>query len=162
MRNVESLRSIGLNLEGETRVFYPDFVLWIIDDKHKKTTLALFDPKGQTGIIKEDDLGLKGPDGMNDKVRVATSGQLAELAREMSKRTGLAWKVHSFILLRDKSPLGHFKGAAPNDRDMELAEAMIQKGVLRLDWHEKNEQGQTSARLRDGSSYFCRIFEKCW
>ncbi len=159
MRNVESLRSIGLYLEGETRVFYPDFVLWIVDDKHKKTTLALFDPKGQTGIVKEDDLGLKGTDGMNDKVRVATSGQLAELAREMSKRTGRVWNIRSFILLRDTSPLGRFKGSAPNDWDMNLAEAMIEMGVLRLDWHEKNEQGQTSVRLRDGSSYLSRIFE---
>jgi hypothetical protein len=160
MRNVESLRSIGIYLEGETRVFYPDFVLWIVDDKHQKNTLALFDPKGQTGIVKEDDLGLNGPDGMNDKVRVATSGHLVELAREMSKRTGRVWNIHSFILLRDTSPFGRFKGAAPNDRDMELAELMIQKGVLRLDWHEKNEQGQTSVRLRDGGSYLSRIFEK--
>jgi len=160
MRNVESLRSIGLYLEGETRVFYPDFVLWIVDDKHKKTTLALFDPKGQTGIIKEDDLGLNGPDGMNDKVRVATSGQLAELAREMGQRTKRTWNIQSFILLRDKSPLGRFKGAAPNDRDMALAEVMIQKGVLRLDWHEKNELDRVSVLLRDGSSYLSRIFEK--
>jgi hypothetical protein len=97
---------------------------------------------------------------MNDKVRVATSGHLVELAREMSKRTGRVWNIHSFILLRDTSPFGRFKGAAPNDRDMELAELMIQKGVLRLDWHEKNEQGQTSVRLRDGGSYLSRIFEK--
>jgi hypothetical protein len=43
---------------------------------------------------------------------------------------------------------------------MEMAEAMIQKGVLRLDWHPKNEQGQDSVPLRDGSSYLSRIFER--
>jgi hypothetical protein len=160
MRNVESLRSIGLYLEGETRVFYPDFVLWIVDEKRRKTTLALFDPKGQTGIRDESDLGLRGQDGMNDKVRVATSGHLRELAQKMSHKTGREWSIHSFILLRDSSQLGRFKGAAANDGEMDLAERMIQKGVLRLDWHLKNEQGQTSTRLRDGECYLSRIFAK--
>ncbi|GAB4564742.1 MAG: hypothetical protein Tsb0017_24870 [Geothermobacteraceae bacterium] len=158
MRNVESLRSIGLYLEGETRVFFPDFVLWIVDEKQKKTTLALFDPKGQTGIVKDEDLGLNGSEALNDKVRVATSGQLNSLARELSLRTQRNWSLHSFILLRDSSPLGRFKGSAPTDAEMKLAEAMIEKGVLRLDWHDENEKGQTSVRLRDGSSYLSRIF----
>ncbi|GAB6057573.1 DEAD/DEAH box helicase [Desulfonatronum parangueonense] len=160
MRNVESLRSIGLYLEGETRVFYPDFVLWIVDEKRRRTTLALFDPKGQTGIRDESDLGLSGPDGMNDKVRVATSGHLKELAQKMSHKTGREWSIHSFILLRDTSPLGQFRGSAASDGEVGLAERMIEKGVLRLDWHEKNEQGQASTRLRDGESYLSRIFAK--
>lgn len=160
MRNVESLRSIGIYLEGETRVFYPDFVLWIVDDKVKSTTIALFDPKGQTGIVKEDDLGINGADGMNDKVRVASSGQLAELARNLGKKTKRKWHVHSFILLRDKSPLGKWKGASPTDKEMELAELMINRGVLRLDWHAKNELGHDSVPLKDGRSYLSRIFEE--
>jgi hypothetical protein len=159
MRNVESLRSIGLYLEGETRVFYPDFVLWIVDDKTKKTTLVLFDPKGQTGIVKKDDLGIQGPDGMNDKVRVATSGQLLELARELELRTKRHWLIRSYILLRDSSPLGRFKGSSPTDLEMELVEAMVGKGVLRLDWHEKKENGQTGVLLRGGQNYLSRIFE---
>lgn len=159
MRNVESLRSIGIYLEGETRVFYPDFVLWIVDEKANRTSLALFDPKGQTGIVNEDDLGLRGLDGMNDKVRVASSGQLKELAKRLEAETGRQWGVHSFILLRDKSPLGKWKGASPTDKEMELAEAMIRRGVLRLDWHSENEQGQASTPLRDGSSYLSRIFQ---
>lgn len=159
MRNVDSLRSIGLYLEGETRVFYPDFVLWIVDDKAQKTTIALFDPKGQTGIIKEDDLGLNDADGMNDKVRVATSGQLTELARNLGAKTKQQWRVHSFILLRDKSPLGRWKGAAATEKEMELAELMMNRGVLRLDWHETNELGHRSVPLKDGRSYLSRIFE---
>ncbi|MGO1343619.1 DEAD/DEAH box helicase family protein [Chromohalobacter japonicus] len=160
MRNVESLRSIGLYLEGESRVFYPDFALWIVDDKANKTTLALFDPKGQTGIVKEDDLGLTGDTGMNDKVRVATSGQLVELAKQLQGQTGRQWSLHSFILLRDKSTLGRWKGSAPTDQEMELAEAMIKRGVLRLDWHATNESNQRSAPLRDGDSYLSRIFAR--
>ncbi|CAO1659342.1 DEAD/DEAH box helicase family protein [Halomonas sp. MES3-P3E] len=158
MRNVESLRSIGIYLEGETRVFYPDFVLWIVDEKANKTTLALFDPKGQTGIVKEDDLGLKSADSMNDKVRIATNGHLNELAKDLQSQTGRIWSVHSFILLRDTSPLGRWRGSSPTNSDMERAEAMIQRGVLRLDWHDKNESGQSSTKLRDGDSYLSRIF----
>lgn len=158
MRNVESLRSVGIYLEGETRVFYPDFVLWIVDDKANKTTLALFDPKGQTGIIKEDDLGLKGIDGMNDKVRIATSGQLSELGKMLQSQTGRKWSIHSFVLLRDSSPLGRWKGSTPTMKDMELAEMMIKRNVLRLDWHDKNEAGQASSKLHDGDSYLSRVF----
>lgn len=159
MRNVDSLRSIGVYLEGETRVFYPDFVLWIVDDKSNKTTLALFDPKGQTGIVREDDLGLRGADGMNDKVRLATSGQLASLAQQLTAKTDRRWSVHSFILLRDSSPLGRWRGSAPTNDEVALAETMIQRGVLRLDWHQLDESGSKSACLPDGSSYLSRIFD---
>ncbi|MFI8583158.1 hypothetical protein [Ectopseudomonas khazarica] len=160
MRNVESLRSIGLYLDGETRVFYPDFVLWIVDDKTNQTTLALFDPKGQSGIMREDDLGVSGGSAMNDKVRVATSAQLPELAQELTHRTKRQWAVHSFILLRDSSPLGRWRGASPTNQEMDLAERMIQQNVLRLDWHPKNELGQTSSSLRNGDTYLSRIFER--
>ena len=158
MRNVESLRSIGVYLDGETRAFYPDFVLWIVDDKANKTTLALFDPKGQTGIVNAEDLGLGGKGAMNDKVSIARSGQLTELARELQIRTKRHWDVQSYILLRDKSPLGRWKGAAPTDMEMELAETMIEHHVLRLDWHDKNELEQSASPLRGGDSYLSRIF----
>lgn len=158
MRNVESLRSIGIYLDGETRAFYPDFVLWIVDDKANKTSLALFDPKGQTGIVNQDDLGLKDGHAMNDKVRVARSGQLTELARELTVKTKRHWDIQSFILLRDKSPLGRWKGAGPTHTEMELADAMICLNVLRLDWHKQNELGQAASLLRGGDSYLSRIF----
>jgi superfamily II DNA or RNA helicase len=160
MRNVESLRSIGLYLDGETRVFYPDFALWIVDDKANKTTLALFDPKGQSGIMREDDLGLSGGSAMNDKVRVATGVQLPELAQELTHRTKRQWAVHSFILLRDSSPLGKWRGASATNQEMVLAERMIHQNVLRLDWHFKNELGQASSPLRNGDTYLSRIFER--
>lgn len=159
MRNVESLRSIGVYLEGETRAFYPDFVLWIVDDKANKTTLALFDPKGQTGIVNQDDLGLTKGHAMNDKVRVATGGQLPELAKKLQAETKRHWVVHSFILLRDKSPLGRWKGGSPTDKEMELAEDMIQRHVLRMDWHRENELKQAASLLRGGDSYLSRIFK---
>jgi len=48
-------------------------------------------------------------------------------------------------------------------RGISRLEAELRSGavpsVLRLDWHEKNAQGQTAVRLRVGSSYLSRIFE---
>ena len=158
MRNVESLRSIGIYLEGETRVFYPDFVLWIVDDKANKTTMVLLDPKGQTGILKEDDLGLSSSDAMNDKVRIASSGQLRELANRLSMETRRDWAIHSFILLRDSSPLGKFAGLVATTNEIKLAEKMINRKVLRLDWHQENEAGQRSSLLPNDESYLTRIF----
>jgi len=159
MRNVESLRSIGLYLEGETRSFFPDFVLWIVDDKKNKTTIALFDPKGQTGIVNDADLGFSGT-AMNEKVAIGSSGQLSQLAKDLQQKYTRKFAVHSFILLRDSSPLGKWTGSAPSDKEMQLAESMIQKGVLRLDWHLENELGQSSVPLSDGRSYLSRIFER--
>ena len=96
---------------------------------------------------------------MNEKVSIAKSGQLKELAKQLANKTGRKWAIHSFILLRDSSPLGRWKGAAPKDSEMELAEQMIARHVLRLDWHHENELGQSAAPLLDGSSYLSRIFK---
>jgi len=159
MRNVESLRSIGLYLEGETRAFYPDFVLWVVDDKANKTTIVLFDPKGQTGIVNELTLGLDGTSSLNEKVRVATSGHLSELARELTAKFGRNFTIHSFILLRDSSLLGKPKGSSFNEKEFSFVEKMIKRNVLRLDWHDKNERGQPGVKLPDGSSYLTKIFE---
>lgn len=159
MRNVESLRSIGLYLEGETRAFYPDFVLWIIDDKANKTTIVLFDPKGQTGIVEESSLGMNGGEALNEKVTVAGGEHLAELARELTIRTGRKFAIHSFILLRDSSPLGKPKGGVMTDSEAGLAERMIERHVLRLDWHAKNEAGDPGVRLPGGVDYLMKLFE---
>ncbi|WP_150046945.1 DEAD/DEAH box helicase family protein [Methylomonas rhizoryzae] len=158
MRNVESLRSIGLYLEGETRVFYPDFVLWIVNDKKNETTIVLFDPKGQTGIIDEAELGISGKAALNEKVTVATGRHLAELARELTAKTGRKVMIHSFILLRDSSKLGRPKGSSLTDKELALAEEMIRQHILRLDWHEKRENGSRGFRLDNGETCLSRLF----
>ncbi|MEQ6886481.1 DEAD/DEAH box helicase family protein [Salicola sp. Rm-C-2C1-2] len=159
MRNVDSLKSIGIYLDGETRVFHPDFVLWIVDDKTNQTTLAFFDPKGESGIMNRGDLGLSGGGAMNDKVRLSNSGQLADLAHQLTQQTGRHWSIHSYILLRDSSELGRFKGSAPTEPELTRAEEMINRGVLRLDWHKRDEQGNPGKLLRNDKSYLNRIFE---
>lgn len=119
----------------------------------------LFDPKGQTGIIDEAELGINGKGALNEKVTVATGQHLAELARELTAKTGRQFKIHSFILLRDSSKLGRAKGSSLTDKELDFADGMIKRNILRLDWHEKNEKGQPGVRLSGGGSYLMKIFE---
>lgn len=64
MRNVESLRSVGVYLDTETRAYFPDFVLWAVGKS--VTHILLVDPKGQTGIQNRASL-----QGVNAKVALA-------------------------------------------------------------------------------------------
>lgn len=133
MRNVQSLRSVGIYLESETRAFFPDFVLWVV---HKNWThIILIDPKGQTGITDWSNLG------ENEKVKIATGTHLPELARKLSARHGKPFKVDSFILLRDSSPMGKLQAQTPTTTELEMIDRMKAKHVLRLDWHGLDEVG---------------------
>jgi hypothetical protein len=130
---VQSLRLVGIYLESETRAFFPDFVLWVL---HKEWThILLVDPKGQTGITDWSNLE------MNEKVRIATGTHLPELARKLTTQHGKPFKIDSFILLRDSSPMGKLKTQSPTIDDLKQIEQMKAKHVLRLDWHGKNETG---------------------
>lgn len=150
MRNVQSLRSVGIYMESETRAFFPDFVLWVI---HKDWThIILIDPKGQTGITDWSKLE------ENEKVRVATGGHLKELARKLSARHGKPFKVDSFILLRDSSPMGKPKAQTPDHQELEMIERMKAKHVLRLDWHGKNEAGDKQSPYWQGNGYLEALF----
>lgn len=153
MRNIESLRSIGLYLEDETRVFCPDFILWKVDDKAKRTDIIFFDPKGETGIIDRNSMQ------QNQKVTVATSGHLAELANKLKARHKRQFSVNSFILLRDSSQYGKTKTQTPTQNEIERIEEMQRHHVLRLDWHSHNENGDQIDRLIDGRSYLDMAFD---
>lgn len=159
MRNVESLKSVGLYLEGELRSFFPDFVLWIVNKKINRTTIVLFDPKGQTGIIDQSALGVTDADVLNEKVAIATSGKLEEIAAELHARTDRDWRVFSFILLRDSSPAGKWKSTTPTEHEFNDAERLIKHHILRLDWHSYRENGESSVPFPDGRTYLDRIFE---
>lgn len=150
MRNVESLRSVGVYLESETRAFFPDFVLWVV---HKDWThIILIDPKGQTGITDWSKLE------ENEKVKVAHNGQLAKLAREMTIRHHRPFKVDSFILLRDSSLLGQIKGQIPTQLEEAEIERMKAKHVLRLDWHLVDEAGNKRPEYWNGRTYLDVMF----
>ena len=150
LRNVQSLRSVGIYLESETRAFFPDFVFWVV---HKDWThILLIDPKGQTGITDWANLE------MNEKVRIATGTHLPELARKLSTKHGKVFKVDSFILLRDSSPMGKLKTQSPTTDDLKQIEQMKAKHVLRLDWHGVNEAGDKQSHFWQGNTYLDVIF----
>lgn len=132
MRNVESLRSVGVYLDTETRAYYPDFVLWAVSDK--KTHVLLVDPKGQSGIKNWDSL-----DAFNAKVKLAKSQDLLDLANKLSTQAKKVLKVDSFILLRKSSPLGTAKGSSYNLDDVQRLESLH---ILHLNWAPSNAQGK--------------------
>ncbi|MFZ4537289.1 DEAD/DEAH box helicase family protein [Propionivibrio sp.] len=154
MRNVESLRSVGVYLDTEARAYFPDFVLWVVG-KNKTTTMLLIDPKGQSGILDLNSLS----SGSNAKVKLAHSGQLQELARQLSEAITPRREVsvHSFILLRDSSPLGKLKGTVADTTELAIIEDMQRCNVLRLDWARRDELGN-SRPVPEERCYLERMF----
>ena len=154
MRNEASMRSVGIYLEAELQAFFPDFVFWIVDEKKKHTHVVLVDPKGQTGIVNPRTLE------DNEKVNIAVSGHLDELAERLGQAHGRKFFVHSFILLRDSSPLGTAgEGIPPDEKTLEVIDAMRAKNVLRLDWSESRENGSLIDGRLNGKTYLDMMFE---
>lgn len=158
LRNVESLRSVGVYLDTESRAYYPDFVLWAVSEK--KTHVLLVDPKGQSGIQDWHSL-----DAVNAKVKLAKSQDLIDLAAKLTSHGGKAFKVDSFILLRKSSPLGRaVNGSHYNLDDVAKLESLH---ILHLDWAPKDatqdrvldEDGQTLPAPPDHRCYVERMFE---
>jgi hypothetical protein len=154
MRNEPAMRSVGIYLQTELQAFFPDFVLWTVDETTPRTTVVLVDPKGQTGIVDRKSLET------NEKVNIATNGHLDELAHKLKAKHNREFRVHSFILLRDSSELGSWSGAAQSPKEREVIQTMLGKNVLRLDWSETNENGDKVGGLVDGQSYLDMMFEK--
>lgn len=128
MRNVESLKSIGIYLNDDSEVFYPDFIMWLISKD--KVYINFVDPKGQMGT---KDLNT---DDYKEKITIADKDNnptLPNIEKELKRIHNKEFILNSFILLRDSSLLGSRMPAVWKK------ENMIAKNVFRLDWHEKNE-----------------------
>lgn len=155
MRNVESLRSVGVYLDTETRAYFPDFVLWAVGSK--RTHIILVDPKGQSGIIDWNSLTT----GSNAKVALAKSPDLAQLGRELGTKLSMECRISSFIVLRKSSPLGKANGT---HYDPAVITTMQDKHVLHLDWAPKikgqrlDEDGDRVPTPPDGRCYVERMF----
>lgn len=145
-RNVETLKSIGIYLENDQNVFYPDFVFWVLDNENKKVYLNFVDPKGQTGLINQETLELNG--------KVISQEVLEQIKTKLKeKNKGLEFVLNSFVLLRDSSQMG-------NNQDLAWKQDnMISKNILRLNWSEKDEDGQQS-NLLENKTYLDLIFKK--
>jgi|GEM_PF-1169066 len=153
MRNVESLKSIGIYLNDDSEVFYPDFIMWLIASE--KTYINFIDPKGQMGMKDFKTEQYKEKITIADKT---TNLTLPNIEQELSRIHGKKFVLNSFMLLRDSSELGTISDAAWKRKNM------IAKNIFRLDWHEFNERGQghhaDRTKLVDGKSYLDWLLEK--
>ncbi|PNQ72795.1 hypothetical protein C1T31_09805 [Hanstruepera neustonica] len=150
MRNVETLKSIGIYLNDDSQVFYPDFILWLL--KGDKIYINFIDPKGQMGI--QDATTLLD----NEKVKIAdkeNNDTLVKLERALSKNHKKTFILNSFLLLRDSSMLGFNK---PNNW---VKDNLIDKNIFRLNWHttDEKEQKVPANKLPDGKSYMDLLVE---
>ena len=149
MRNAQT---IGIYLESDSGNYYPDFVLWVLDTQQDITHILFIDPKGQRGIIDDRTLEYQN----HPKVKLARKSEdkiLVTLEKRLEVEQARTFRLHSFLLLRDSSKLGE-------DQTPEwIEENMLAYNILRLNWHEKTEDGSTSP-FRDRKSYLDLMFEK--
>lgn len=153
MRNVDSLKSVGIYLNDDSQVFYPDFILWLIGEED--IYINFIDPKGQMGMQDTSTLY------ENEKVRIAdkvNNDTLSLLERELSTIHRKNVKLNSFILLRDSSDMGTIGKSMQLDWQLEY---MISRNILRLNWHDKDEKGSLidSSSLPMGKNYLQLMIE---
>ena len=149
MRNAQK---IGIYLESDAGSYYPDFVLWVLDTQQDITHILFIDPKGEREIIG----GTKGNYKSHPKVKLAQKSEddtLVTLENRLEAKEGRKFCLNSFLLLRDSSELGK------DEPITWVEENMLAYNILRLDWHEKTEDGSTS-QFRDRKSYLDLMFEK--
>ena len=149
MRNAQK---IGIYLESDAGSYYPDFVLWVLDTEQEITHILFIDPKGEREIIG----GTKGNYKSHPKVKLAQKSEdetLVTLENRLAAEQSRKFCLNSFLLLRDSSELGK------EQSDKWVEENMLAYNILRLDWHEKTEDGSTSP-FRDRKSYLDLMFER--
>jgi hypothetical protein len=150
MRNAQK---IGIYLESDAGSYYPDFMLWILDTQQNITHILFIDPKGQRGIIDDRTLDYQN----HPKVKLARKTEdktLISLEKQLETKENRKFCLNSFLLLRDSSKLGE------NQSIKWVEENMLAYNILRLNWHEKTEDGSTSQLFRDRKSYLDLMFEK--
>ncbi len=150
MRNAQK---IGIYLESDAGSYYPDFVLWVLDTPQNTTHILFIDPKGEREIIG----GTKGTYKSNPKVKLARKSEdetLITLEKRLETEQGRKFCLNSFLLLRDSSELGDGESVEFIENDM------LPYNILRLDWHEKTEDGSTSHLFNNEKSYLDLMFEK--
>ncbi len=154
MRNIESLKSIGIYLNDDSEVFYPDFIMWLISKE--KIYINFIDPKGILGMTELTDAELLN----KEKVKIADKANnqtLTSIEKELKRIHKKEFILNSFLLLRDSSPFGKFgKNSEWKKKNL------IDKNIFRLDWHSTNENEFTAdqTELVEGKTYLDWIIEK--
>ena len=150
MRNAQK---IGIYLESDAGSYYPDFVLWVLDTQQDITHILFIDPKGERAITG----GTKGNYKSHPKVKLARKSEdetLVALEKQLKAEQNRKFCLNSFLLLRNSSDLGHEETIEFIENDM------LPYNILRLNWHEKTEDGSTSRLFKDQKSYLDLMFEK--
>ena len=150
MRNAQK---IGIYLESDAGSYYPDFVLWVLDTQQDTTHILFIDPKGEREIIS----GKKGNYKSHPKVKLAQKSEdetLVTLENRLEAEQSRKFCLNSFLLLRDSSELGSGETVAF------VEDNMLPYNILRLDWHEKTEDGSTSQLFKGQKSYLDLMFDK--
>ncbi|GFR36490.1 hypothetical protein [Thermobrachium celere] len=151
MRNVQSLKNIGIFLENEEDSYYPDFVLWVKDSQKNKVYLNLIDPKGEMGIVDRE------TNELSDKVKIADKNEIPILSILESKIKELGYdiEINSFVILRQSSDY------CKHEKDINILQNKLLKyNILRIDWHEEDEHGSIINNLINNKSYLDIMFEK--
>lgn len=150
MRNAQK---IGIYLESDSGSYYPDFVLWVLDLQQEITHILFIDPKGQRGIIDDRTLDYQN----HPKVKLTRKSEdktLIIFEKQLETKENQKFCLNSFLLLRDSSKLGE-------DQSIKwVEENMLAYNILRLNWHEKTEDGSTGKLFKDEKSYLDLMFEK--
>ncbi|MFT4244327.1 MAG: hypothetical protein ACMXYB_02625, partial [Candidatus Woesearchaeota archaeon] len=131
MRNSQNFKSIGIYLDSDEGVFYPDFIMWVIDNLNNKIYLNFFDPKGQRGISEEEN-----PQEFNQKILIGVKEEdntLTKLEDKFEKDIN----INSFIILPKSSMYG-------KNNYREVKEEQEKHNIFRI----------------DGEDLFDKIFDK--
>lgn len=142
LRNVESLRSIWIYLENDEHPFFPDFILWIIDNKNHITYINFIDPKWQDWIFDRNSWSF------NDKAKIwnkSIDNTLKNIEDNLSKNLNKKIILNSFIILKSGSDLW------TNNRE-DIQDKMLQNNIYKIDWNWEH-------RL-EWKSYLDLMFEK--
>jgi len=144
LRNVESLRSIWIYLENDEHPFFPDFILWIIDNEKNVTYINFIDPKWQDWIFDRNSWSF------NDKAKIWNKNidnTLKNIEKKLSIEKNKKIIINSFIILKPWSDLW------TNNID-NIKDKMLENNVYKMDWFWENKLGW--------KSYLDLMIEKVW
>ena len=144
LRNVESLRSIWIYLENDEHPFFPDFILWILDNKNNIIYINFIDPKWQDGIFDRNSWSF------NDKAKIWNKNEdktLKNIEENLSKQKNKKIIINSFIILKSWSDLWK------NNKEG-IQEKMLENNIYKIDWFWENNLSW--------KSYLDLMFKEVW